>query len=92
MSIRDEKKKAILSGIIRLVRKNSRTFELMGTAVKGVLAGNFSKQMLTKVFDIDPRSELPIEQLVGESIMNALTEEDIEAIFKIYAQRKGLEF
>ncbi len=92
MAIQNDRKRIILSCVIRLVSKNSNAFHLMGAALKGLLTGTFSKQMVSKVFDFDPKSELPVEDLVAESLLNGLEKEDIEEIFKRYAERKGLEF
>ena len=92
MPIEKNKKSIILRGVLRLVRKNSNSFHLMGSALKGLFTGNFSKQIVSKVFDFDPKSELPAEDLVAEALLNGLEDEDIEEIFRRYAQRKGLEF
>jgi hypothetical protein len=92
MPIQKDKKAIILRCVARLVRKNSNALHLLGTAIKGMLAGNFSKRMVSKVFGFDPRNELPVEDLVAESLLNGLEEEDIREIFKRYAKRKGLEF
>lgn len=92
MAIQEDKKKVLLLCVLRLVRKNSNAFHLVGSAVKGLFSGGFSKQLLTKVFEFDPESELPVEDLVAEALLNGLEEEDIEDIFRRYARRKGLEF
>ncbi len=92
MSIRNDRKRIILNRVVRLVSKNSNALHLMGVALKGLLTGSFSKQMVSRVFDFDPESELPVEDLVAEALLNGLEKEDIEEIFKRYARRKGLEF
>ena len=92
MPIKKDKKNVILRCMLRLVRKNSNTFHFMGSALKGLFTGNFSKQIVSKVFEFDPQSDLPVEDLVAESLLNGLEDEDIEEIFRRYAQRKGLEF
>ncbi len=92
MSIQKDKKMIILRCVARLVRKNSNAFHLVGAAIKGLLAGNFSKRMVSKVFCFDPRNELPVEDLVAESLLNGLEEDDIKEIFERYAQHKGLKF
>jgi hypothetical protein len=48
--------------------------------------------MLSRVFDVDPESEQPVEELVAKSLLNTLEKEDIEEIFRRYAKRKGLDF
>ncbi len=92
MPVNDEQRKAVTRAVIRLVRKNSGTFHLIGTAIKGFFSGKFTKQLLAPVFGFDPALDLPLEVLVGESIINTLEEEDIQEIFRRYAARKGLEF
>lgn len=92
MPIRNDRKRIIFNCMVRLVSKNSNTLHLMGAALTGLLRGSFSKQMVSRVFDFDPKSELPVEDLVAESLLNSLEKEDIEEIFKRYARRKGLDF
>jgi hypothetical protein len=92
MPIQKDKKMIILRCVTRLVRKNSNAFHLVGTAIKGMLAGNFSKRLVSKVFDFDPRNELSVEDLVAESLLNGLEEDDIKEIFERYARHKGLKF
>jgi hypothetical protein len=92
MPVDIEKKKILLRCILRLVRKNSSILELFETAAKGFWEGNFSKQMLSKIFDFDPLSVAPVETLVAESLFNSLEREDLEELFRRYALRKGLEF
>ena len=92
MSLQEDKKKLVLKNVLRLVRKNMGTLHIVASAAKGILTGNFSKSLLSKVFNFDPRSKLPVEDLVAESLLSGLSEEDIEDIFRKYAKRKGLEF
>ena len=92
MPIETDKKRIILRCILRLLRRNSSAFHLMSSTVKGLLNGNLSKQLVSRVFDVDPRSDLPVEDLVAEALLNGLDEGDIEEVFRRYAQKKGLEF
>ncbi len=92
MPIEPGKKQFILRCVLRLLRKNSNVFHLLSSTAKGLLNGNLSKQLLSRVFDVDPQSDLPAEDLVAEALLNGLDENDIEEIFRRYAQRKGLEF
>lgn len=92
MPLNDEKKKIIVRAVIRLIRKNSGSFHLIGTVVKGFFSGNVTRKLLAPVFDFDPELDLPLEVLVAESVINALEEEDIEELFRRYASRKGLHF
>ena len=92
MAIQEEKKIIIKRCVLRLVRKNLSTFHMVGSAIKSLFSGSFNKRLVSKVFGFDPRSELPVDDLVAESLLNGLEEEDIEEIFKRYAQRKGLDF
>lgn len=90
--IQDDKKKIITSCVVRLVKKNSGALHLLGAVVKALFSGNFTKQFVAKVFDFDPKSDLPVEDLVAESLLNGLEQEDIEEVFRRYAERRGLEF
>lgn len=92
MAISGDKKKIIASCVIRLVRKNSGTLHLLTSALKALFSGNFSKRVVSDVFGFDPESDLPVEDLVAESLLNGLEREDIEEVFRRYARRKGLEF
>jgi len=92
MPIQDDKKKSIESCIVRLVKKNVNALILIGTSVSGLDKGDVSKQLASKVFGFDPQNVLPLDDLVLESLLNGLAEEDIVEIFKRYAQRKGLKF
>jgi hypothetical protein len=92
MAIQEEKKIIIERCIIRLVRKNLSTFHMVGSGIKSLFSGSFNKRLVSKVFGFDFRNELPVDDLVAESLLNGLEEEDIEEIFKRYAQRKGLDF
>jgi len=92
MPIQEEKKEIIERCVLRLVKKNLNTFHLMGSAIKSLFKGNLNKRLVAKVFGFDSRSELPVDDLVAESLINGLEEEDIEEIFKRYAQRNGLHF
>ena len=92
MAISEDKKKVIASCVLRLVRKNSGTLHLLTSAVKALFSGNFSKRFVSGVFDFDPASDLPVEDLVAESLLNGLEQEDIEEVFRRYARRRGLEF
>jgi hypothetical protein len=92
MAIQEEKKIIIERCVLRLVRKNLNAFHLAGSAMKSFFSGSLSKRLVSKVFGFDSRSELPVDDLVAESLLNGLEEEDIEEIFKRYAQRKGLDF
>jgi hypothetical protein len=65
---------------------------MIGTAIVGFLSGDVKKQMVSKVFDFDPKSNEPIEHLIVESLFNGLAREDIEEIFRRYAKYKGLDF
>ena len=92
MPIQEEKKEIIERCVIRLVKKNLNTFHLMGSAIKSLFSGNLNRRLVSKVFSFDARSDLPVDDLVAEALLNGLEEEDIEEIFKRYAQRKGLNF
>jgi len=92
MAIQDEKKIIIERCVLRLVRKNVNAFQMVGPAMKSLFSGSFSKRLVSKVLGFDPRSKLPVDDLVAESLLNGLEEEDIEEIFKRYAKRKGLDF
>jgi hypothetical protein len=84
MPIEEEKKKIIERCVLRLARKNSSALHLVGSVVKSFFLGSFGKRFTSKGFDFDPRSELPVEDIVAVSLLNGL-EEDIEEIFKRYA-------
>jgi hypothetical protein len=92
MAITADKKKVIASCVLRLVRKNSGTLHILSSSVKALFSGNFSKRLVSDVFDFDPASDLPVEDLVAESLLNGLEQEDIEEVFRRYAGRKGLKF
>jgi len=92
MAIQEEKKEIIERCVLRLVRKNVSTFHMVGSAMKSLFSGSFNKRLVSKIFGFDCRSELPVDDLVAESLLNGLEEEDIEEIFKRYARRKGLDF
>jgi hypothetical protein len=92
MPIQKEKKEIIERCVLRLVKKNLNTFHMVGSAIKSLFSGSFNKRVVSKVFGFNPRSELPVDDLVAEALLNGLEEEDIEEIFKRYAQRKGLDF
>jgi hypothetical protein len=91
MPIQEEKKKIIEQCVLRPARKNSRTLHLVGSVMKPLFSGSFTKRLVSNVFGFGLRSELPVDDLVAESLLNGL-EEDIEEMFKRYAQRKGLDF
>ncbi len=92
MPIREDKKKYIESCIIRLVKKNVNALHLIDASVSGLDKDNVSRQIASKVFDFDPQHSLPLDDLVLESLLNGLSDEDIIEIFKRYAERKGLKF
>ena len=92
MTIAVEKKRAILRCVARLVRKNSSLSEMAEMALKGLFEANFRKQFVSKVFEFNPHSESPIETLVAESLVNGLSNEDIDEIFKRFARNKGLNY
>lgn len=92
MAIKEEKRQIVLRNVLRLLRKNTGTLHIVASAAKGLLTGNFSRSLLSKVFDLDPHSSSPVEDLVAEALLSSLEEEDIDEIFRRYAKRKGLEF
>jgi hypothetical protein len=92
MPIETDKRRIIIRCILRLLRRNSSTFHLVSSAFKGLLNGNLNKQIVSRVFDVDPQSDLPVEDLVAEALLNGLDESDIEEVFRRYARKKGLEF
>ena len=92
MALDEEKKQIVLRNVLRLLRKNTGTLHIVASAAKGLLTGNFSRPLLSKVFDIDPHSTSPVEDLVAEALLGGLEEDDIDEIFRRYAERKGLEF
>ena len=72
MPIEDKKKDVIEQCITRLVKQNTETYQMIGGAIIGLFAGNIKKQIVSKLFDFDPKSDVPIEQLVVESLFNNL--------------------
>jgi hypothetical protein len=92
MAIQRGKRERIEQCVKRLVMKNTSTVQKFTSGISGWFSDNLEKEMVSKVFDFDPHSDVPIERLVFEALFNGLKDEDIEDLFRRYARNKGLDF
>jgi hypothetical protein len=92
MVIPDQKKKIIEKNVKRLALKNTGAAALFGSIIKGTVNGCADRELVSRVFDVDPTGAASLDVLVFQSILHHLAEEDIEEIFRRYARRRGFDF
>jgi hypothetical protein len=92
MVIPEQNKRIIEKNVKRLALKNTGAAALFGSVIKGAVNGGAERELVSRVFDVDPTGTASLDALVFQSILHHLTEEDIEEIFRRYARRRGFDF
>ncbi len=92
MVIPERTQRIIEKNVKRLALKNTDAVSLFCSALKGAVNGGPDREVVSRVFGLDPASTDPIDALILQSLLTHLAEEDIEEIFRRYARRRGLSF